>query len=356
MSDDAAAAARLTDGPALDILLFAAVPDASMLEQGFYAAEAEGLRAHPAVGSVHVSNRIADVRKARYDGLVSYFYSHSALTAGIARLRGKPVVVTGGGEQVFRGTMSSGINYALRLAAFQLTTVLANRILATSTTDMARMQAIGMVGRRKIELSYHGAPAADHFAPANLDNPRRFGALVTICGMDTEQNLRRKGVFEALALLARFVAVCPDATLTIIGRTTCQSLVEERARELGLLSHVRFAGYVTEDRKLGLLRESRFYVQLSEYEGFGIGALEAMAEGCHVIHTGVGGLVDTVGEFGTVLSRDGIEHFDPRLLPEYRPDPRKLAAHLRQFGVRRRADAILAALLGGDRPSLSEVA
>lgn len=331
----------------LDILLFAAVPTADMLNQGFYAAEADGLRAHPDVRSVATTNRVLDVWSRRYDGLVSYFYSHSAATSLIARLRGKRALVTGGGEQVFRGTMSSAANYWLRLAGFQLTAANANRLFATSTSDRERMRDIAWCGREKIELSFHGAPAVDSFDRSNFESSRPPGALVTICGMDTEQNVRRKGGYEAVELLARFAGVYPDASLTVIGRTTRKDLLEKRARELGVAERLRFSGYVAEDEKLEILEQSHHYVQLSEYEGFGIGALEALAQGCHVIHSGMGGLQDTIGEFGTVLARDQIADFDPRSLPSYKPDLDRLARHLGKFRVRRRADAIVAALRNG---------
>jgi glycosyltransferase involved in cell wall biosynthesis len=315
-----------------------------MLEQGFYAAEADGLRAHSSVRSVVCTNRIADVVRMPYDGLLSYFYSHSALTAAIARVRGKRVVVTGGGEQVFRGSMSTAVNYWMRLTAFQWTALSANRVLATSTADYNRMRQLAFFGDGNIDLSYHGAPAADRFTPANFGNERPRGSLVTICGMDTEQNVRRKGAYEAVALLKQIAGIYPDASLTIIGRDTCKALVEERARQLGEQGRVRFTGYVTEEQKLHLLRESRFYVQLSEYEGFGIGALEALAQGCHVIHSGVGGLLDTINGFGTTLRRDQIEQFDPRTFAEYRPNLSRLRDHLEQFLVIHRADAIVSAL------------
>lgn len=336
-----------TEPRRLEILLYASVPDASMLDQGFYAAEADGLREHPAVARAWASNSLEAVRTGSYDALLSFFYSWSAPAAAIARWRGKPVVVTGGGEQVFRGTGSTIGNYILRLAAFQATALFANRVLATSTSDYRRMRQLAVLARNRIGLSFHGAPAVDRFSRESFGRPRAPGSLITICGMDTELNIRRKGLYDALELLARFVAVEPASTLTVIGRTTCQALVEDHARKLDVLPNVRFAGYVSEDEKLALLGQSRFYVQLSEYEGFGIGALEALAQGCQVIHTGAGGLADTIGDYGIVLQRGAVSRFDPRSIPGYDPDLERLAAHLEQFQVARRAAAIVEAFESG---------
>src|SRR5690606_7435955 len=117
---------------------------------------------------------------------------------------------------------------------------------------------------------------------------------------------------------------------------TCQDMVAAYARMRGVANQIRYAGYVTEDEKLTLLRNSRFYVQLSEYEGFGIGALEGLAQGCQVIHTNVGGLRDTVGDYGFVLTREAVRDFDPSTIPPYAPPEWSgFASHLAQFSVER---------------------
>lgn len=337
------------DGEAMRarVLIYAAVPDERMLEQGFYAAEAEGLRADPDIAEVRVTNRLATVARGDYDGLVSFFYSHSALATLLARLRGRPSVVTGGGEQLFPELAGSRLRYLVRAAAFQATALFASRILATSTSDLARMQEIVRFGRARLMLSYHGAPAVEHVEGIGDITERPAGSFITICGLDTPLNVRRKGIPEALELVARVSVECPSAALTIIGRTTCRAMVEDQARSLGLGDRVRFAGYVDEDEKLALLHTHRYYLQLSVYEGFGIGALEALSQGCQIIHSGAGGLADTVADFGVVVTRDAIGDFSLAALPPYAGlrDPR-LVRHLERFRPATRAAAIRQALFG----------
>jgi glycosyltransferase involved in cell wall biosynthesis len=316
-----------------------------MLDQGFYLAEIQGLRRMPHVRSVTATNSLAQVRRADVNGIVSYFYSHTAAVAAIGRMRRIPVVATGGGEQLLDGMASGATQFASRLAAFHACTALAKRLLATSTEDYERMRDIAIVGRDRIERSFHGVAAVEQASPRHFQYAREPASLVTIAGLDSELNVHRKGVLEAVDLLARFRAQTPSASLTIIGRTTCQAMVAAHARMRGVAEHVRFAGYVTEEDKLALLHRTRFYVQLSEYEGFGIGALEALAHGCQVIHSNVGGLRDTVADYGIILRRDGIAEFDPGSIPPYDvPDWSRFAAHLAQFKVRVRASTILRAL------------
>lgn len=325
------------------LLLYAAVVDPGMLRQGFYAAEVAGLMQHPSVAEVLVTNRIEDVRTWDYDGVVSYFYSYSAFVALRARLRGKPVVATGGGEQVFRSMAPGLLTYLGRVALFWMTLVFANRILATSSTDYRRMRRLGWFRRSAIELSFHSADAVDRLDRASFSHTRAAGSMVTICGMDTAENMRRKGLFRAFELLARTRRRIPDARLTVIGRTTCVELAREEAARLGCADAIDFVGYVTDAEKTGILRASRYYVQLSEYEGFGIGALEALALGCEVVHSDVGGLRDSVAGYGVILPGG-----EPRDLDLERPyaiaDWEKFERHMDQFKVRRRADTILRAL------------
>ncbi len=327
------------------LLIYAAVRDQAMLEQGFYAAEAAGLRAHPKVAKVRLTNRLAAVAQADYDGLVSFFYSHSAAAALMARLRGRPVVVTGGAEQIFSNLAESSRQHLARITAFRMTAAAASAVLATSTSDLEQMNRVAWLGRSKLTLSYHGASAVDLQHPMTALSDRPAGSMVTICGLDTVLNVHRKGVPNALKLLARVRSECPDARLTIIGRTACRGIVEEQARALGVADGVVFAGYVSEEDKLALLRSHRYYIQLSVYEGFGIGALEALSQGCQVIHSGVGGLSDTIGGFGVALSPDAIGTFSLHSLPCYPgfSDP-SLAHHLTKFGTASRAAAIYDAL------------
>ena len=124
-------------------------------------------------------------------------------------------------------------------------------------------------------------------------------------------------------------------------------MVEKQARELGVAERVFFAGYVGEKDKLAILRSHRYYVQLSVYEGFGIGALEALSQGCQVIHSGVGGLIDTIADFGVVLSHEEIDDFSLAALPDYAgSSDDRLVRHLSTFRPVARANAVIYALFG----------
>ena len=70
-------------------------------------------------------------------------------------------------------------------------------------------------------------------------------------------------------------------------------LLEQLIQKLKITNKVIFTGEIEEDKKITLLKNNRYYFQLSTYEGFGIAALEALAAGNIVIHSGKGGLNDS---------------------------------------------------------------
>lgn len=73
----------------------------------------------------------------------------------------------------------------------------------------------------------------------------------------------------------------PGARLVIVGdnRTFPHEDLDALAAQLGITPQVRMAKYVTDPELTALYREARAFVFLSEYEGFGLTPLEALAAG-----------------------------------------------------------------------------
>lgn len=326
------------------VILFARVAQKSFLNQGFYIDEINSLKQHENV-ECFGTNSLRSLWRENFDGLVCYFYSYSVFACLIARLKGKPAVVTGGAEQIFYQFSKNRLHYNAKLALFFLTLLSCTRIFAVSSTDLARMKSLSpRFLHHKIELCFHGVQAIDE--KRDLDPQlRQSWTFTTICGMDTQGNIERKGLFRAIDALSILSSRRTETQMTIIGRDTERSIVEEYARKKGFHKNLVITGYISEDEKRDILQATEFYIQPSSYEGFGVGALEALAWGCKVIHTGEGGLADTIASFGLKLQRDrwssisGQEFED--LLERFtvvHPDAQQ---HLAQFSASRRALAII---------------
>ena len=109
-----------------------------------------------------------------------------------------------------------------------------------------------------------------------------------------------KGFHLALDALAPVIRRHGGVRFLVAGTGTAESELKRQARELGLLTHGSFLGWVGDDRLHSLYRISDLCIVPSIYEPFGIVALEAMASGCLCIVADTGGLREVVPDDGTV--------------------------------------------------------
>jgi len=83
-------------------------------------------------------------------------------------------------------------------------------------------------------------------------------------------------VIEAFAIVHRRR---PDAVLHIAGDGPMRPSLQQQVDSLGLAGSVVFHGFLSEEAKIRLLQASSIYLSASEFEGFGIPLVEAMATG-----------------------------------------------------------------------------
>jgi glycosyltransferase involved in cell wall biosynthesis len=113
----------------------------------------------------------------------------------------------------------------------------------------------------------------------------------------------RLGPQKALGVALQALADVPATTLTVAGDGPERSALEARARELGLDGRVFFLGSVPREHVLRLFRASDASVLPSAWENFPHTVVEALAVGCPVIATAVGGVPEVVrdGENGLLV-------------------------------------------------------
>ncbi len=122
-------------------------------------------------------------------------------------------------------------------------------------------------------------------------------------------------VIEAMPLL-------PESfELIVAGEGSERKNLEKRVCELGIENRVHFSGWVSGDAKQKLMDNSDIFVQPSRYDSFGLGFIEAMANGLPVVAAKWGPIADVVadGRCGVLIEdasqdvlADAILHFvDP---------------------------------------------
>jgi phosphatidylinositol alpha-1,6-mannosyltransferase len=151
--------------------------------------------------------------------------------------------------------------------------------------------------------------------------------VVTICrlvkpkGIDTV--LRALRILDARGVPFRYV-IGGDG----VERKALEALVDE----LGLRNRVHFMGYITDDEKWSLLRNSDVFVMASrvdpkaQHEGFGIAYVEASAFGLPAIGSRAGGIPDAVvdGETGILVPQESPEDLAEALTFLYRNPEKRM--------------------------------
>jgi glycosyltransferase involved in cell wall biosynthesis len=113
----------------------------------------------------------------------------------------------------------------------------------------------------------------------------------------------RLGPQKALEIALEAVASVADVTLVLAGDGPERAALEARAIELGLEGRARFLGSVSREQVLRLFRAADASVLSSAWENFPHTVVEALAVGCPVIATAVGGVPEVVrdGENGLLV-------------------------------------------------------
>lgn len=132
--------------------------------------------------------------------------------------------------------------------------------------------------------------------------------FTTIVWMGNVNNVKRKGVDIALYVFSilKQNTLFSDYKFIIIGKVgEGTSYLRSLIVKYNLTNDVIITDEISETSKIDYLKRSKYYFQLSFYEGFGLAALEALVAKNIVIHSAKGGLSNPVFASGIHFN---IEH------------------------------------------------
>ncbi len=300
---------------------------------------------------VILSNKIADALFFwRYDVAYIYFWTWGAFVGLIARLFSKQVVFVSGADDLDRTHNTSKRKFLVRALFFRLCYAVSHRCLACSKSDIANMQKI--LGQKSSKIVY--SPYYVELALyADKVPKQRAPHIVTIAWMGLVGNIKRKGVDKSLYFLKEYIKWVPECKLFIAGAPgEGAAYLKNLAIELEVSEHIEFLGLISEEKKLELLHSNLFYWQVSEYEGFGLAALEALVAGCVVIHSNKGGLAEVIGQYGLqVRFEEGPIAVAKQVYDVYTSVAAQneilqgVEGHLKQFSLQKRTEQLNAAVL-----------
>lgn len=166
----------------------------------------------------------------------------------------------------------------------------------STAADLARRG----IDRPRIEVIY-GAVDHSRYRPDPATPPFDRPTLLYV------GRLRRyKGMDVILRALARMRAPGGQARLVVAGKGDDRDRLETVAETEGVSDRVEFVGYVSEDRKVELMRRAWVNVYPSPKEGWGLTNLEAAACGTPTVASDSAGLRESVveGETGFLVAHD----------------------------------------------------
>lgn len=204
--------------------------------------------------------------------------------AGLARL---PALVTVHNYPAERGR--SLLPAALRAAGRE-----GVRYIAVSRALARTLENWGIPPER-IAVIYNGIDPAPFAAAAAR---RRFFASPGKLVVGTAARLApQKGLPYFIRAAARLALQFPDMRFRVVGEGPERPVLEKLARRLGLETRLSFPGYRAD--LPDCLAQMDIFVLPSLTEGLAITLLEAMAAGCPVVATRVGGVPEVIADGAT---------------------------------------------------------
>lgn len=224
-----------------------------------------------------------------------WWWGHAPFVALPAKLRGKPLVVTGAFDYATCRGELPGLCY-LERPLWQRWIIRTILKIADASLFVSRYE-FDEVTRN---LPVRHAVLAPHAVDADVYRPAPHGPISSdfffSLSWTSRTNVIRKGVETALRAFAIIAARHPRLRFVQAGKPgdyheTLIALV----RDLGIADRVDFVGMISAEDKLRYFRSCIAYVQPTLYEGFGLAIAEAVAAGCPVIASDRGAVPEVAG-------------------------------------------------------------
>jgi len=236
---------------------------------------------------------------AKYDKVFCWFGSLTFLpTIMMSKLLGKEVTVIAGGFDVakvpsinYGGFCRSHTYMCLRRLLFKL----ADKVITVSEYNTSEAVKNAKIPKSKLKMIYHGFEVTPTSLPTFQE---RKNQIITIGALNPE-TLKRKGHDRFFKLAQEL----PQFNFVLVGKYSRET--KEQVEKLNI-QNLKLAGFVEDEELNSLMKESKYYVQLSEHEAFGCSVVEAGLHGCQLIVSDRSALPEVVGEHGEVFPPDDI--------------------------------------------------
>ncbi|MCX6651392.1 MAG: glycosyltransferase family 4 protein [Methanomassiliicoccales archaeon] len=204
----------------------------------------------------------------------------------IAKLLNKKSIVVAGGYDTAN---EPSLNYGLMSRKFMryvpiLSFRACDKIMAVS--EFTKEEALRIIDDEgKIEVVPNGIDTSKFRVTEGIKR-----TTVTTVGNVNKRTWVVKGVNNFMEVVKR----TPQQKFVLVGRV-------DPGVGLEPLENLELIGYQTGEDLIRILNASKYYLQLSYRESFGVAVIESMACGCIPVVTNRGGLPEAVGDAGTIV-------------------------------------------------------
>lgn len=138
------------------------------------------------------------------------------------------------------------------------------------------------------------------FEKYNLPQDKKY--VLSLCSLQP-----RKNILRIVRTFNQFVEKNKLEDVILILAGGMDENVEEKLNLSEVKNRVYVTGYIEDDEKHALYSNAEWFVYTSQYEGFGMPPLEAMACGCPVIASNNSSLPEVMGNSGIMIDWDSDE-------------------------------------------------
>jgi glycosyltransferase involved in cell wall biosynthesis len=167
----------------------------------------------------------------------------------------------------------------------------ADVLLTVSEYSKVRMVEILHVPESKVVVVGNGVEDLFYEASPTGANSEKEDFVLMVGGLQP-----RKGHAHVMELSRLFKKSGAKTKILVAGRGEPACDAEGKAA-----GNIELLGYVSDEELRDLMSKAEAFIMLSEYEGFGIPVLEAMAAGCPAIAINRSALPEVVGDAGIVV-------------------------------------------------------
>lgn len=263
---------------------------------------------------VVICNKYKDIPDD-FDLMFVYWWTYALVPVLKARLKGKPVIITGAYN--FKLPKYEGSVDYLRRPLHQRFLIRLATKLATLNLVNSKYEKNQLVEHFNIDncgvsyLSYTDSLIQPHISPPSkrLEEFEFKGllknAVFNICWLQ-ETNLIRKGVLELITAFDQSIDECDvGQVLVCAGRTgDGKGMFDGALEQVKSRDRIIHIGEISEAEKAYLMQRCKIYAQPSRYEGFGLATLEAVVCGAKVIAVDVGAVKEVIGDCGLYIDLD----------------------------------------------------